>query len=74
MDVSKRERKVDLEKMSEEDLKNIEKELSKKIFQITDEAADKANQVLKIYGLKAKMLLQVTPITEEKTRKKKKKE
>ncbi len=50
-----RVRKVDIDKLSEEELKALEERIGKKITGITDDAVEKANQILSIYGLRAKM-------------------
>lgn len=55
-----RERKVDLGKLSEEQLKSLEVQLGDKIKEICSAACDKANKLLNIYGLQAKMHLVIT--------------
>lgn len=61
-----RKKKVDLEKVDEQTLKNIEKGIISKITNITDEAVKKANKILKIYGLKCKMQIAFEKDNEEK--------
>jgi len=50
-----RVRKVDIDKLSDEELKALEERIGKKITNITDDAVKRANQILNIYGLRAKM-------------------
>ena len=50
-----RVRKIDIEQVDEEAFKNIQDGIIKKITEINDEAVEKANKILKIYGLEAKM-------------------
>jgi hypothetical protein len=48
-------RKVNINKMSDEELEALEERIGKKITNITDDAVEQANKILKIYGLRAKM-------------------
>lgn len=50
-----RERKVDLTKLSREEFNRLELQLGERVRQICDEACEKANKLLNIYGLKTKM-------------------
>lgn len=58
----KRERKVDIEKMDEEQAKVVQVELIKKITEINDEAVRKAQNILKIYGMDAIMEMRIDTI------------
>lgn len=53
-----RERKLDVNKLSQEDVDNLSVQIGDKIREITDEAALKVNALLKIYGMSAKMAIQ----------------
>lgn len=48
-------KKVDIDKLSEEEFKALEKRMGQKVVAITDEAIAKANKLLQTYGLRAKM-------------------
>lgn len=50
-----RVRKVDINKLSDEELLALEERIGKKITNITDDAVKQANKILNIYGLRAKM-------------------
>jgi hypothetical protein len=50
-----RERKVNLESMGREQLENLEKQMAKKLEDILSKAANEANGLLNIYGIKIKI-------------------
>ena len=50
-----RERKVDIEKMSMEEADRLSQMLGAKLRGMLDEAAEKANSLLRIYGMKCKI-------------------
>jgi hypothetical protein len=50
-----RERKVDLSKMSKEQVDNISAQLGERIRQICDKAVEEANRLCAVYGLRTKM-------------------
>lgn len=58
--IGKRVRKVDVDNTEPEQLDQIGFELGKKLGQIGDEAAAKMNEILKIYGLSAKVAVQLS--------------
>ena len=60
-----RVRKVDIEKMEPEQIDLLAVQLGDKVKGYVDEACEKANAVLKIYGLQAKMEFVLEPITEK---------
>jgi hypothetical protein len=60
-----RVRKIDVNSLSEQELKNIEDTLSKKIIEISEKAAAEANKYLNIYGFKAIMAIQFKPLESE---------
>lgn len=51
-------RKVNVENLSDEQIKDIEKALSAKVLEITNKAMTEANRYLNVYGFEAKMLIQ----------------
>jgi len=52
---AERKRSVDIEKLDEDTVNNIQESLIKKITKINDDAVKKANKLLNIYGLEVKM-------------------
>lgn len=62
--VKDRVRKVDVNKLDNQELENLEKALTDKIVEINDEACKKVNDILKIYGLRAMMGIQIMPEAE----------
>jgi hypothetical protein len=58
MELRDRERKVDISKMDNEAVDNLSAQIGDKVRQICDEAADRVNAILKIYGMSAKMAIQ----------------
>jgi ethanolamine utilization protein EutA (predicted chaperonin) len=55
MDKNSRKRKVDVEKLDDEQLAQIIKDISDNIVKMVDETVEKANTLLNIYGLETKM-------------------
>lgn len=55
MELRERERKVDLNSMSTDQVDEISAQLGDKVREICDEAVAKANRLLNIYGMSAKM-------------------
>ena len=55
MELKERERKVDITKMSREQVDSISQQIGDKVREICDEAVLKANKILNIYGMSAKM-------------------
>lgn len=68
MELKERERKVDISKMSQEQVESISQQVGDKVRQICDEACEKANKILNIYGMNAKMQIVIDHpgLTEEK--------
>lgn len=58
MNVHGRERKVDISKMTLEQVDSLSNQVGQKVQQICDEAASKINEILNIYGMSAKMAIQ----------------
>ena len=50
-----RERKVDVESMTDKQVKELEAQISERLRKIIDDACDKANRILHVYGLEAQM-------------------
>lgn len=50
-----RERSLDINKLSKEDMTNLSNSLGQKTREMVDEAANKINALLKIYGMTAKL-------------------
>lgn len=55
MELKRRERKVNLDQMSAEQVDQISLQLGEKVREICDEAVAKANKLLSVYGMTAKM-------------------
>jgi hypothetical protein len=58
-EISKRRRKVDVEKIPANDVESVGEALGKKIAAITDKAAEEVNKLTEIYGLQAKVAIQL---------------
>ena len=55
-----RQRQVDVESMSDEQIDNLRKTLSPKLNEIIKEALAKADRYLDVYGMKANMQFEIT--------------
>jgi hypothetical protein len=64
----RRKRKIDVNKMSVEEAKRLEKQLSDEITKIMDEANTKCNKLLNIYGLQTHIEWGLSPLDEKSTR------
>lgn len=64
MELKDRERKIDVNSMASEDVDNLSVQIGDKMREICDEAADKANAVLRIYGMEAKIAIAFTELPE----------
>lgn len=62
MELQNRKRSVDVEKLEVSQLEAIGYELGKKVGSIGDEAAAKINEITAIYGIKAKVSVQLLDI------------
>lgn len=60
--IEKRSRKVDVEKLDETQLDAIGEALGKKVAVITEKAAQDVNEFMNIYGIKAKVVIQLVDI------------
>lgn len=58
MELKDRERKIDVNKLSGDEVDNLSKQIGDKVREICDEAATKVNAILKIYGMNAKIAIQ----------------
>lgn len=54
-DIINRIRFVDVEKLTDEQLEVVREQLGSKVREIEDEACEKANKFLSVYGLEVKM-------------------
>ena len=59
-----RERKIDVNKLSNEQLEELQNKLSKKVSEIANNAVNEANKYLKVYGLEARMVLEIGTLGE----------
>ena len=60
-----RERKVDVSKMSAEEVDVLGIQIGNRIKTICDEAVAKANLLLNIYGASAKMMIEISELPQE---------
>lgn len=68
-DYKERVRKVDVNKMTEEQAAQLQKQIATEMARIMDEANTKCNEFLNIYGMQSKINYQITQLV-EKTEKK----
>jgi len=61
-----RERKVNVKNINDDQLELLIAEISKKITKMVDSVCDKANRMLNVYGLQAKMQIAIQPIEKDK--------
>jgi hypothetical protein len=54
-----RVRKVDVNKLSEEELAKLEKAISEKIIKIINKANEDANKILSVYGMETQMIMEI---------------
>lgn len=57
MELKERVRKVDVTKMSTEQVDNLSDQIGEKVRGICDEAAQRINSILSIYGMSAKIAI-----------------
>jgi len=65
MELKDRERKIDISKMPMEEIKNLSEQLGTRCREICDDAANKMNAFLKIYGMNAKIAFQIDGLEEK---------
>lgn len=65
MDLHERVRKVDVSKMNPEEVDRLSVQIGAKVREICDEAARKANAILAIYGMKAKIAIAFNELPKE---------
>ena len=63
--VQERKRSFDINKLSQEQAQEISAQIGEKVRLICDEACEKANKILNIYGMKAIMQIAIMPEGEE---------
>lgn len=54
-----RVRKVDVNKLSEEELAQLQKAISDKIIKIINKANEEANKILSVYGMETQMIMEI---------------
>ena len=64
--MEERKRKIDVNKIDEDAFLNLSEQISAKVRSIIDEAIEKSNKLLNIYGLQAKMEIAITEKEAEK--------
>lgn len=62
--MKKKVKKINVESLSEQELKIVEETLTKKINEITTQAINKANKHLNVYGFEAIMAIQFKKLKE----------
>jgi len=62
--MEERVRKVDLEKLSEEEADQLSQRIGEKLRQIMDKACDEANRIAQIYGIQVKMQFLIEPLNQ----------
>jgi hypothetical protein len=65
IDVRDRVRKVDVDALTQEQVANLELQISEKLKDIIDKAVNEANKILNIYGIEACMQISIKPIDKE---------
>lgn len=65
MDLQNNVQKIDLNSMSKEAVEQLSLQIGESVRAICDEAVEKANKILSIYGLKAKMQIQINKLGKE---------
>lgn len=59
-------RKRDINKLNPEQLEQLSQKLGEKVRDIVDEAVEKSNQILNMYGMRARMQIVFEPLEEKK--------
>lgn len=54
-----RVRKVDVSKLSEEELQKLQAAISDKIIKIINKANEEANRILAVYGMETQMIMEI---------------
>ena len=60
-----RVRKVNVSKMTKDQLKEVETNLAAKVNEIVQKAIDDANKYLSVYSMNAKMIIEINEIAKE---------
>lgn len=60
-----RKRSIDISNLSLEQADSLAQQVGPKVREICDEAIEKANKILNIYGMKAQMQIAISGINEE---------
>lgn len=64
-DVKNRKRSININNLTQQEADRIGEEIGAKVREFSDEACKKANEILNIYGLCAKMQIVIKPIDEQ---------
>lgn len=59
-----RQRKVDVKKLTSEQVEKLQEQIGKELSKIFDEAGSKANQLLNIYGLQVQIGYEIKEVSE----------
>lgn len=62
MDLKERKRSIDIEKLSDEQVKTLYIQIGEKVKDICDKAVWSANRILNLYGMECKMAFQIRKI------------
>ena len=54
-----RVRKVDVNKLSEEELAKLQQAISDKVIKIINKANEDANKILSVYGMETQMIMEI---------------
>lgn len=65
MNLTDRKRSIDINKLNQEQADELGNQIGEKVRIICDEAVEKANKILNIYGMKAQMQIVIKGINEE---------
>jgi hypothetical protein len=56
-----RERRVNAENLSDEQLQQLSEAIGQKLRELCDNACEQANRILEVYGMKAMMQFEIKP-------------
>jgi hypothetical protein len=65
MTLAERRRKVDVEKLSIDEADQLSEQIGTRTREICDDAANKINAILNIYGLQAKIAIAIEPLCKQ---------
>lgn len=67
MELKDRKRSIDINKLTIEQAEEISQQVGEKVRFICDDAVEKMNRILNIYGMKAKIAIAFEPLVSEVT-------